>query len=621
MKLSAPFIQLPLLFDAEHLADEVAGIGESAWMPHPQGFAGNSMLPLVAVGGEPANESFAGVMQPTPHLQRCPYLQNVLAALGVTVGRTRLMRLSGQAEVKRHADQGYYWADRVRVHVPIVTQPTVRFECGGETINMAAGECWIFDTWRQHRVLNDAERARIHLVCDTVGGEPFWDMVGGGRNHLGQALGPEWAPRRLTPGAAPSPLRFERTNVPVVMTPWEMTRRIGFLLGEAQPSPALGPLQELGARLCRSWTALWAAYGEDEDGWPHYQKALDAYIPAMQQAAGALLLRNELPFTSSLFTLVAKVAVGGLLSGASALSTVTRAGSGAAAGKAVDPQFRRPVFVVSSPRSGSTLVFETLARAANVYTIGGESHQLIEGVPELSPVHNGLGSNRLTGQQATAAVAATLRQRFRQALVDRQGRPPTAEPLRMLEKTPKNSLRVPFLASVFPEAEFVFLHRDVRETLGSMIDAWSSQRFRTYPGLPGWSGLSWSLLLVPGWRELVGRGLAEVVAGQWNTAMQLLLDDLQRLPPERVHVLTYDAFVAAPDEQARRLCSALDLHWDQPIEGPLPLSRYTLSKPDPDKWRRHEAAIEAQLPQLAPTIERIERLLSGARGNDIGDNG
>lgn len=42
-----------------------------------------------------------------------------------------------------------------------VTQPTVRFVCGGETVNMAAGECWIFDTWREHNVFNDASEHRI----------------------------------------------------------------------------------------------------------------------------------------------------------------------------------------------------------------------------------------------------------------------------------------------------------------------------------------------------------------------------------------------------------------------------------------------------------------------------
>ena len=71
----------------------------------------------------------------------------------------------------------YYWRERVRVHVPIVTQPTVRFVCGGEEVNMREGECWIFDTWRMHNVVNDHALPRIHLVADTVGGAGFWQLV------------------------------------------------------------------------------------------------------------------------------------------------------------------------------------------------------------------------------------------------------------------------------------------------------------------------------------------------------------------------------------------------------------------------------------------------------------
>ena len=109
-------------------------------------------------------------MRATAHLERCPYLQQVLYSIGATWGRTRLMRLSGQAEVTPHVDVNYYWRERVRVHVPIVTQPTVRFTCGDAKINMRAGECWLFDTWRMHNVVNDHVLPRIHLVADTVGG-------------------------------------------------------------------------------------------------------------------------------------------------------------------------------------------------------------------------------------------------------------------------------------------------------------------------------------------------------------------------------------------------------------------------------------------------------------------
>ena len=117
----------------------------------------------------------------------------------------------------------------------------------------------------------------------------------------------------------------------------------------------------------------------------------------------------------------------------------------------------------------------------------------------------------------------------------------------MLEKTPKNSLRVPFLARVFPEARFIYLYRDPRQVLSSMIEAWTTGRFRTYPQLPGWTGPAWSLLLVPGWRELIGRPLHEIVAAQWNAATRLLIDDLEALPVERRTIARYDALVADPD--------------------------------------------------------------------------
>jgi hypothetical protein len=46
----------------------------------------------------------------------------------------------------------------------IFTRPEVRFHCGGEAVHMAAGEAWLFDNWRLHRVENPAPHERIHLV-------------------------------------------------------------------------------------------------------------------------------------------------------------------------------------------------------------------------------------------------------------------------------------------------------------------------------------------------------------------------------------------------------------------------------------------------------------------------
>lgn len=308
MKLPAPFIQLPLLFDAPALAAEIAALGETAWRPHPQGFAGNSMLPLVAVNGDAGNEAFAGAMAPTPELHRCPLMQQVLVSLQATVGRTRLMRLAGQAEVKRHVDQGYYWAERVRVHVPIVTQPTVRFECGDAVINMAAGECWIFDTWRQHRVLNDDAASRIHLVVDTVGGKGFWDLVAQGRGHAAAAS--DWQPA-CQPWAAPGELQIpcESRNVPAVMTPWELSAHLDFLFAETLPHANLPALHAHVERLLHEWRGLWARHGDELSARPQFRAAFDAFTTAAKPLSEGVHLLNETRWFDGVMLMLGRASV------------------------------------------------------------------------------------------------------------------------------------------------------------------------------------------------------------------------------------------------------------------------------------------------------------------------
>ncbi|WP_372018361.1 sulfotransferase family protein [Pseudoxanthomonas sp. 10H] len=277
-----------------------------------------------------------------------------------------------------------------------------------------------------------------------------------------------------------------------------------------------------------------------------------------------------------------------------------------------DPSFDRPVFILSSPRSGSTLLFETLSQAPGVFTIGGESHQMIEQVAGLAPRDRGFDSNVLEAQDASPGRVDALRRHFRAALRDRDGLAPPAGPVRMLEKTPKNALRIRFLSEVFPEARFIFLYRDPRSTLASMIDAWRSGRFVTYPRLPGWPPTlpAWSLLLVPGWRELASRPLQEIVRTQWQVTLERILDDLGALPAGRWTAIDHARFLADPGAEVKRVCAALELDWDRELGPRLPLSRYTLTRPDPDKWKKHAGLIEPLLPGLEPTVARARQVLA-----------
>jgi hypothetical protein len=612
MKLPVPFIQLPLQFDAELLAREVLAYGPEHWREHPQKYPGNLWLPLLASGGDAAKETIAGPMRPTSYLRECPYLMQVLSRLGAVWGRTRLMKLTAQAEVNPHFDVHYYWRSRMRVHVPIVTQASVRFRCGDEEIHMGAGECWIFDTWRRHRVVNPNDSERIHLVADTVGSDDFGELLRDGRMSGGVPEPPGWRAQFVAPTEqSDPPLRMESENVPIVMTPWELREHITFLFSETRPHPQLEMTKAVTARFLGAWSALWSEFGVAEAGWPAYRRALTTYEQWLLANASEVQLINESRLVNALRIMVLsmalsdkKLADGDELRQTTVALPDTPAVPGSLASG--ETQFDRPVFILSPPRSGSTLLFETLAQAREVFTIGGESHALIEGVPELNVVAHNYDSNRLDAAIATPALAEMLRQRFRSELRDRSGVRPTGQAARLLEKTPKNSLRVPFLARVFPQARFVFLYRDVRETLGSMIDAWRSGRFVTYKNLPGWTGeLPWSLLLVPGWRELGGLPLAQIVAAQWEVATRMLLDDLAAIPPERIIVARYDALLANPAAEIAHLCKALDFAWDRPTDK-LPPSRYTLTPPDPNKWKRYESEINAILPNLQATIERAQ---------------
>lgn len=178
MRLLRPFYQLPVLFDVEQLQAEVAALPDEAWVPHPDGVAGNSAARLITVGGE-ESDAHVGSMLPTRWLGGMPYLRQVLADFGVVWSRSRLMRLAPGVGVPEHADINYHWHTRVRLHIPVATTPQVRFHCDGEQVHMAAGEAWVFDNWRRHHVENHGASARIHLVADTSGTAEFWRFACG----------------------------------------------------------------------------------------------------------------------------------------------------------------------------------------------------------------------------------------------------------------------------------------------------------------------------------------------------------------------------------------------------------------------------------------------------------
>jgi hypothetical protein len=285
-----PLLRLPIRFCADTLAAEVSALPERAWDPHPTGFVGNEAVRLVTPDGEPT-DSLEGPMAATGHLRSCPYILRIMAALDGVWGRSRLMGLAAGAEVPPHVDSNYYWRTHLRIHIPVVTNPGVIFTCGKQAVHMAAGECWVFDSFRPHDVQNGGSERRVHLVLDTIGSERLWDLIEAAKRGGNE-------PEFVAPdGGSADDLLFEKVNRPKVMSPWEVQQHVDFLLAHAQPHALLETVSRRLEKYICAWSAAWARFGDSDEGVPTFRKLMLQVRKELGAIPGGatILLDNKKP--------------------------------------------------------------------------------------------------------------------------------------------------------------------------------------------------------------------------------------------------------------------------------------------------------------------------------------
>lgn len=293
MRLPQRFYRLPVRFEVARLREEVAALPAEAWSPHPNGDAGNYAVRLISVDGGD-NEEVNGTMLMTKHLERSPYLRQVLASFGVVWSRSRLLRLAPGANVPVHADIHHHWFYRVRLHVPILTRPEVQFTCGGERVHMAAGEAWLFDNWRLHQVENPTDAERIHLVGDTSGSAAFWELAA-----KSDKTGAHIRQHTYDASRSATPLT-ERALPRPVMPPAEMDLLIVDMRSELvleidapDQRPRLGRYHALLLGFGRDWRQLYALHGEEPSGWEEFARLRDAARGQSHLLASGLVARTN----------------------------------------------------------------------------------------------------------------------------------------------------------------------------------------------------------------------------------------------------------------------------------------------------------------------------------------
>ncbi len=325
---------------------------------------------------------------------------------------------------------------------------------------------------------------------------------------------------------------------------------------------------------------------------------------------------------------------------------------------------RSPLLIIGCARSGTTLLYHLLSEVDEFWSLGYESKAIIERYH--SPEHKNWDSGALTAADLTPESRRTMlqqfaaqsapgdywravhrlsaranRSRFYQA-IKRHARGEGAgsaagnalpggglavfrrlarlrnvlarpqEAIRLLEKTPENCLRLPFLQSLFPGARVLFLTRDGRANVYSLLEGWRQPH--AFPGYrtpqpvtaPGQTRGRWAFTLIPGWRDLVDRPLEEICARQWAVCNAAVLDYAAGADALPLLTVAYEDLLRQPDETLRRVAAFVELRPDEiPAFGrPLPEVN-AVSRPEADKWRREADLMTRIEPILAPVMRRL----------------
>jgi sulfotransferase family protein len=161
----------------------------------------------------------------------------------------------------------------------------------------------------------------------------------------------------------------------------------------------------------------------------------------------------------------------------------------------------------------------------------------------------------------------------------------------------------------------VFLVRDGRDNINSLINAWRSPRYRTYElpephSIPGADPRWWKFVLYRGWREDLKGPLERVCARQWMASNDHIHAAVQDIPQVRRTQVRYETLVDSPAEEIGRVLDFLDVKKEEGLMSKARSLKETpinvVTPPERGKWRHENPSeIEVIMPLIRPTMERL----------------
>lgn len=223
-----------------------------------------------------------------------------------------------------------------------------------------------------------------------------------------------------------------------------------------------------------------------------------------------------------------------------------------------------PVFIVGCGRSGTTIFGNVLGKHPDIVYLNEPRHLWAAAFPS-TDIWSRLAAFR-RGQLCMSALDADpiRSQMLRRVFGSHLPNGPRRKIL--LEKTPINSFRLPFLHAIFPQARFIYLTRDGRDVATSI--AREIERGRWYGAKDfKWRNLINSIADVS-LRELAlstatpyERGLIE-----WRLCTEAIRTFREQFPSVAFFTVTYEEFVTNPEETTGRAFEFIGLSRSQFVE-------------------------------------------------------
>jgi tetratricopeptide (TPR) repeat protein len=244
------------------------------------------------------------------------------------------------------------------------------------------------------------------------------------------------------------------------------------------------------------------------------------------------------------------------------------------------------VFLLGFPRTGTTLVEVVLDGNPRVVSL--EEHELLaDGVRAF--MREPVNFAALAGADAAAvnALRESYWRRARAAGAEVAGKV-------FVDKHPLNSLKLPLIAKLFPDAKILFAARDPRDVILSCF----RRRFQMNPSM-------YELLTVPG----AAAFYAATMEFAYTVKRTLALD---------WHEIRYEKLIADFEPEMRAICEFVGLDWAagmgdfahrvQAREHATPstaqLSRGLVTS-GTAQWRRYESHLAPAMPMLKPWMEQF----------------